>query len=141
TPIVLLSARTPGGWRRVGTVVTLADVMSAEGGQEPWWEVFKWEEARADNFKGKSSLELSGSVGVRWRATAVLTMFADSSVVEVELQLSSPRSMKLYGLRLSPLLAGEGSFGAAASETLSPRPVWSASVSAVRWCEVTVGAL
>ena len=140
-PIVLLSVKTKGGWRRVGTCVSLADIMSAEGGQLPWWEVFKADDTLTVNGKGEASLILSGSVGVRWRGTVTLKLNADSGVIDVDLQLSPTRPIKLFGLRLAPFLAGDGSFGTAAGAILPPTQSGPNLVSAVRWGELTVGAL
>lgn len=140
-PALFLSARTIGAWRQVGVVLPLAEVLSAEGGQRPWWEVFKGSEFQASTRPDVASLTLNGRVGVRWRATLDFTLQANSSVLDVRLRLAPLRPLKLSGLRLCPFFVGEGSFGAAATETLGPLDASPHTLAAVRWGEVTVGTL
>jgi len=141
TPVLFLSARTAGGWRQAGVVLPLAEVLSGEGGQRPWWEVFKADEFQPANRKEEAALTIIGRIGLRWRATFDFTLRANSSALDVRLRLSPLRPIKLSGLRLGPFLAGEGSFGAAVSETLPPEPSGPNVVTAVRWGEVTTGML
>jgi hypothetical protein len=138
-PLMLLSAHTAGGWRRAATCLPLAEVFSGEGGQRPWWEVFKSDEFTALQGKDAATLTISGRVGIRWRATITLKLRTDSSVIDFELQLAPTRQMKLSGVRLCSLLAGDGSFGSVYSEVISAKPSGRNIVSAVRWGEITVG--
>jgi hypothetical protein len=140
-PIVLLSVKTKGGWRRVGSCVSLADIMSAEGGQLAWWEVFKADDILTAVGKGEASLILSGTVGVRWRGTVVLSLFAESGVIDVDLRIAPIRPIRLFGLRLAPFLVGDGSFGAVAGAVLAPSQSGPNLLYAVRWGELTVGAI
>jgi hypothetical protein len=140
-PFLFVSCRMAGGWRRVGTSVPLAEVLSAEGGQIPWWEVFKSEDVRAVNGTGESSLIISGGFGIRWRATFALTLHKDSAVVDTRLSLSPLRPMRLSAIRYCPLMAGEGSFGAATSAVLAPTGRGPNTTTAVRWGAVTVGTI
>lgn len=140
-PVLFLSARTSGGWRQVGVSLPLAEVLSAEGGQRPWWEVLRYDSARALKGEGIAALTISGGFGVRWRATLEVALRADTSALDLRLRLSPLRPMNLAGLRFLPLLAGEGSFGNAASELLEFTTNDTGSTAAVRWGEITVGAL
>jgi hypothetical protein len=138
-PSLILSTHTPTGWRRIGTTVPIASVLSAEGGQRPWWEVFRTESVRASVTKGMASLTLTGGFGLRWRGTVVLTLRTGSSVLDTRLLLAPLKSLKLAGARLMPLYAGDGSFGSAAAETLDREP-GTESESALRWGSITIGA-
>ncbi len=106
-PMLFLSARGPGGWRRVGTVAPLAEVLSAEGGQEPWWELFRADDANAVIEKDTASLVVSGSFGLRWRATLTLTVRTASAALDVSLKLAGKRPLRLSGVRLAALSAGD----------------------------------
>lgn len=140
-PVLFLSARTSGGWRQVGVSLPLAEVLSAEGGQRPWWEVLRYSSMRALNGEGIAALSLSGGFGVRWRTTLEVALRADTAALDLRLRLSPLRPLNLAGLRFLPLLAGEGSFGNAASELLAFTINEAGSTAAVRWGEITVGAL
>jgi hypothetical protein len=140
-PVLLFSIHTVGGWRQIGVSVPLAEVLSGEGGQRPWWEVFKSEGCRASQGKDEASLSLAGGFGVRWRATVTLRLRANSTVIDYGIQIAPTRQMKLSGVRFCTFLAGEGSFGAISTEALIARPSGPNTVSAVRWGEITVGRL
>ncbi len=139
--VLILSARTAGGWRQVGASVPLAETESGEPGQHPWWEQFEFEEARAANSAGQASLTLKGQVGPKWRADIELIVRTGSAVVDAELKLTALRPVNLLGLRFLPLLAGEGSFGAAVSELLDTQGSGPAAHRAVRWGGITVGTV
>src|SRR5205085_11683954 len=132
-PVLFVSSFTSGGWRQVATSVPVAEVLAAEPGQEPWWEMFKHPEAEVVNLKDQAALVLSGQFGLRWKGTLTLAVHANSGVLDVRLRLAPLRPMRLFGLRLAPLMAGEGSFGAAAAEFLDPRQENERNVTAVRW--------
>jgi hypothetical protein len=93
----------------------------------------------ASNRKGEASLLVSGGFGVRWRSTFTFTLYYDSAVLDVRLRFAPQRSLKLHGFRYGPFLAGDGSFGAQASETLPLENNGPNCVSAIRWGEVTTG--
>lgn len=137
-PVLIMSSRTSTGWRRVGATLPLAEVMSAEGGQRPWWEVFRAESTRASVMKGTASLVLTGGFGIRWRGTVILTLRTDSSVVDARLLLAPQKTVKLSAVRFLPFYVGDGSFGSAAAEALSPEAAMG-PISAVRWGAITVG--
>ena len=139
--LLVLSVHTSGGWRQVAVSLPLADVYSGEGGQHPWWEVFKVDEIKASQSKDEAALALGGMFGVRWRATISLKLRANSSVIDYELQCAPTRQMKLSGVRICPLLAGDGSFGPAAAETLIGKSSGPNALSAIRWGEITFGRL
>ncbi len=134
-----LWTRTPGGWRQAGLALPFAEVLSAEGGQDPWWEMLKAKRFTAAFSPKRAVLGVSGPVGVRWRASVSLALNAGSSVVDAELSLAPRRPMKLFGVRLARYHVGEGSFGADSSESIGPEPVGSGLMSAVRWGAVTTG--
>ncbi len=138
-PALLFSVRTATGWRRVGTTLPIAEVLSAEGGQRPWREVFRAETVNAYSTKGQASLHLTGGFGLRWRGTVILTLRTDSSVVDARLLLAPLKPLKLSGVRFCPLLAGDASFGSASSETLMPEPNGTGTTSALRWGAITLG--
>lgn len=140
-PTGFLWCRTKGGWRQTAVALPLAELRSGEPYQEPWWEVFRASQWSASVTPARAVLTGSGQVGVRWRATLDLTLNAGSSVVDVRLTASPRRNMQLYGIRPTRLYAGDGSFGSAASETLDGSAVTGGVVSAVRWGEITTGAL
>lgn len=137
-PALIVSSHAPTGWRRVGTTLPIASVLSAEGGQRPWWEVFRVESVRSSVTKGAASLTLTGGFGLRWRGTVVLSLRTGSSVLDTRLLLAPLKPMKLASVRFMPLYVGDGSFGATAAETLAPEP-GAESSAAVRWGEITVG--
>lgn len=138
---ILLSVHTRGGWRQVGTSVPLAEVLSAEGGQIAWWEVFKVDDVQTMNAKDQAGLSISGAFGIRWRATIDVLARTDSAVLDLRLRLSPTRPMRLHGIRFAPFLAGEGSFGSAVTESLGPGTRVTTNTEAVRWGEITTGAL
>lgn len=140
-PALFLSARAGGAWRQVGVSVPLAEVCSAEGGQVAWWEVFRGNSFQVRNARGEATLTLVGGFGLRWRATLDLTLHDASRALDVRLRLSALRPLRLEGVRLTPLMAGLGSFGADARETLPPTPNAVGTVAALRWGEYTVGCL
>ncbi|HXG24612.1 MAG TPA: hypothetical protein VNJ09_08675, partial [Chthonomonadales bacterium] len=113
---LFLSARTSGGWRQVGVSLPLAEILSAEGGQRPWWEVLRYNSIRTLNGEGIAVLSIRGGFGLRWRATLEVALRADTASLDLRLRLSPLRPLNLAGIRFLPLLAGEGSFGNAASE-------------------------
>lgn len=134
-----LWSKTPGGWRQTGVALPLAEVFSAEGAQDPWWELLKTKRFVATSSPKRATLSLSGLVGVRWRASVDLALNAGSSVVDASLTLSPRRPMKLFGLRASRFHAGEGSFGPSSSERIGPEPVGAGLASALRWGAITTG--
>jgi hypothetical protein len=138
-PCLVVSSRTATGWRRVGTTIPLAAVMSGESGQRPWWEVFRAESMRAVNAKGSATLNITGGIGLRWRGTVQLTVRTGSSVIDARLLLSPLRSMRVSRVRLLPFYVGDDSFGSAAAETLGPEE-GAPNASAVRWGAITIGA-
>jgi hypothetical protein len=142
-PILLLSVRAAGGWRQVGASVPLAELEAGEAGQRAWWEEFVLQEVRSANLAGAARLTLAGAHGIRWKSEIDLTVRAGSSVIDGELRVKPTRPMRLRSIRFLPLLAGEGSFGSAVSETLdwSPKQSTSAVHQAVRWGEITVGTV
>jgi hypothetical protein len=140
-PVLLISVHTSGGWRSVGTCLPLAELMSGEGGQRPWWEVFKSDEVRSIQAKDEASLSVSGGFGVRWRGTITLSLKANSSVIDYALIFSPKRQMKLSGIRICPLYVGDGSFGSTASEVSVFKRSGPNTMSAVRWGEITLGRL
>jgi hypothetical protein len=137
-PSLILSTHAPTGWRRIGTTVPIAAVLSAEGGQRPWWELFRVESARASVTKGMATLTLTGGFGLRWRGTVALTLRTGSSVLDTRLLLAPLKPLKLASVRFMPLYAGDGSFGAEAAETLAPEPGVSPG-AAIRWGSITIG--
>ncbi|MCC6730349.1 MAG: hypothetical protein IT208_13510 [Chthonomonadales bacterium] len=139
--MALLSARAVTGWRELGTSVPILEVLSAEPGQRPFWEVFRAETVDAAATKTEARLALTGTVGMRWRATLDLTVRLGSAAVDARVRLSPQRAMRVSGLRLLPFAAGDGSFGGSAAEALGPEPSGSVTVTAVRWGEFTTGLL
>lgn len=135
-----LSVRTAAGWKRMGTSGTLLDLLTSEPGQIGWWESMKVESIRANEFLDSAVLTVSGSVGVRWRATAELLVRKDSGAVDMRFQLSPRRPVRLEGVRCSVMLAGDGSFGAASSEILPPTLDAQVVRAGLRFGSVAVGA-
>ena len=140
-PVLLLSVRTAGGWRQVGAAVPLVEVEAAEPGQNRWWEQLNVEEVRTSSGPNEASLTLTGRVGLKWKGALELTIRAGSSVLDGHLRLTALRTVIPSGLRFLPLLAGEGSFGAAVTEALEPSSGGPAIHQAVRWGEITVGTV
>ncbi len=140
-PVLILSCSTAGGWRRVGTSVPVAQTLSGEPGQRPWWQVFKHAHPEVFRSKDEATLALTGKFGLWWKGVLTLTVHAGSAAVDVALKLTPLRPMQLGGLRLAPLLAGDGSFGSASTETLPPQSRPGSTVTAVRWGNITVGAV
>jgi hypothetical protein len=140
-PVLFLSTRTSGGWRPVGVSLPLAEVLSAEGGQRPWWEVLRLDNVRPLHGEGMAALTISGGFGVRWRATLEIALRADTAALDLRLRLSPLRPMNLAGLRFLPFFVGEGSFGNAATELLEFTADANSALAAIRWGEITVGAV
>ncbi|MCX6361040.1 MAG: hypothetical protein NT029_14615 [Armatimonadetes bacterium] len=138
-PLLLLACRTKSGWRRAGAVAPLASVLSAESGQEPWWEVMKLDEMSVSAAADAAVLTLSGSVGLRWKATATIALRVGRSAADITLRLSPLKSVTCRAVRLAPFCAGDRSFGAAVAESLIPASDARGGVGAVRWGEITTG--
>ena len=136
----MLSVRTAGGWRQAGASVPLVEMESREPGQRPWWEQLAVESTLAGKEQGQANVLMKGRVGLKWRAEVELVLRAGSAVVDAELRLTALRSVALLGFRFLPLLAGEGSFGAAVSESVDAAN-GPAAHQAVRWGEITVGTV
>jgi hypothetical protein len=140
-PALFLSVRTDTGWQRMGVMLPLAELMTAEGGQQPWWEVFRAERIQADNQATGASLTLTGGFGLRWRATFDLTLRTGSSVLELRLRCVPLRQVRLSGVRFMPFYAGERSFGAEITEQMPAEVVGQHTLAAMRWNRITFGTL
>ena len=140
-PILLFSIRTPGGWRQAGASVPLVEVDSAEPGRRSWWEQLNVEEARVSQSPKDASIRLKGKIGLNWQADLDLKLRAGSGALDADVTLTALRSVRPMGIRVIPLLAGEGSFGSASTETLESAPGGPAVHRAVRWGEITVGTV
>lgn len=140
-PALFLSARTDAGWQRIGVMLPLTELMTAEGGQQPWWEVFRADRIQADNRATEASLILNGGVGLRWRATLQLTLRTGSSVLEISLRCVPLRPVRLSGVRFMPFYAGERSFGAEISEQMPAENVGQHTLTSMRWNRITFGTL
>lgn len=136
-----LWARTAGGWRQVAFAGPFFEALSAEGGQEPWWEIFKAKRYTSSQTKTSATLTVTGQIGVRWRCTVSFTVNAGSSAVDCVAMLSPRRSMTLGGIRLTRMHLGEGSFGSAARDSIGPEPLGSGTTSAIRWGTITAGMI
>jgi len=119
----------------------LVELLSGEEAQEPWWEALKVKQCTATVDRNQAVLTVSGQIGVRWRSSLSFTVRKGSSVVDTVFQAAPRRDMLLHGIRPSTFLAGEGSFGAAASEVLDPVSVGGGVSSAVRWGNLTTGMI
>lgn len=108
-PMMWLAAWTGAAWRTTGVSLPIAEVFSAEGSQQPWWEVFRAETMRAVVEPGSARIVIVGGAGIRWRATATITLKAGSSVAQIGLSLAPLREMRLFGIRLAALLANANS--------------------------------
>ncbi len=104
-PMMWLAAWTGKAWQTTGVSLPLAEVLSAEGSQQPWWEVFRAEQMTAVADAKSAALSIVGGIGIRWRATIVLTLKPGSSIAQVELRLAPLRDMRLSGARLAALQA------------------------------------
>lgn len=134
-----LWSRTPGGWRQVAFAAPMLEAMSAEGAQEPWWEVFKAKRYSAAMDKTSATLTVSGQIGVRWRCSLSYTVRVGSSVVDCAATLSPRRRMSLSGVRLPRLHMGDGSFGAATSEQIGASGAAGSAPRGIRWGQITAG--
>jgi hypothetical protein len=134
-----LWSKTPGGWRQVAFAAPMLEVMSAEGAQEPWWEVFKAKRYSAVMDKTSATLTVSGQIGVRWRCSVAYTVRSGSSVVDCAATLSPRHRMSLSGVRLSRMHMGDGSFGATISDEIQPDPARPGGARAIRWGQITAG--
>lgn len=140
-PILLFSIRTSGGWRQAGASVPLVEVQSAEPGQRSWWEQLNVEEARVTQSPADAAIHLTGKIGLKWQVELELKLRAGSGALDAEVIFAALRPVRTSGIRVLPLLAGEGSFGAASTETLESTPGGPAVHRAVRWGEITVGTV
>lgn len=104
TPVFLISGRDGAEWRPLATGVSLAAVLSGEEGQIPWWETFRWREARANADKTTASVTLLGTVGTRWKAELTLEAQKDSAALNGQLRLTAQRTLRCYSLELPRLL-------------------------------------
>ncbi|HSV72407.1 MAG TPA: hypothetical protein VLH79_01455 [Chthonomonadales bacterium] len=140
-PVAIIAARDGSGWRRAATVVKLAEVMSAEGGQAPWWETFRAERIRAVNGPRESSLILSGHVGLRWRATVTVVARLGSNALEVQFGGAPLRQLQLHGLRVAALAAGDGGLGPQTCDELTDDESQGRTVAALRWGNLTLATV
>lgn len=140
-PALLVSARTAGGWRRTGVSVPLAEVMSAEGGQVPWWEVFRCTGLTATADARSAALSAEGGFGIRWRGTVRVTVALNSSAIDVHLALSPLKRIRIHGLRMARLQCGDRSFGTSYAEEITPAVGPTRIVAAARWGVVTAGVV
>jgi len=140
-PVLTVAARNGTAWRRVATAVPLTEVMSAEGGQVPWWETFRCDRIRATNGPREASLTLSGGVGLRWRATVTLVARLGSNAIEVRFAGSPLRRLQAHGLRVATLAAGDGGLGPETSEDLADDENETRTVAALRWGDLTLAAV
>jgi len=138
-PVLLLSCRTPAGWRTAGASVPLVEVHSAEGGQRPWWETLKVREIQAAAARDYATLSLAGEVGLRWRCRVELVAQSASSALDCRLSLAAARQVRLMGLRFLPFLAGEGGPGPRPAQQSPPSSA--PGLAAARWGDMTVGVL
>jgi hypothetical protein len=102
-PALFLWTFLQGKWAPAGMVCPLAEVSSGEPGQNAWWEVFRAEDMVAVNGAAASSLTITGSFGLRWRATIDIVLGSGSSSLDVRLRLAGNRRMLVNGVRLAPL--------------------------------------
>jgi hypothetical protein len=104
-PMMWMAVWTGTAWRTTGVSLPMAEVLSAEGSQQPWWEVFRAETMRAAEEAKSARLIVVGGVGIRWRATVTIALTSGSSVAQIGLRLAPLRDMRLAGVRLATFLA------------------------------------
>lgn len=139
TGAAYLWARTPTGWRQALYASPLLEVRAAEGSQSPWWEMFKVQQISAQTQKGRASLRLSGTVGVRWLCTITVEARNGSSILEGRTVLTARRRLALSGLRLATLCFDGASGANQAGQLIGPVPVGSGVAMAVRRGGTTAG--
>lgn len=100
-----LAARKGTDWSELATGISLGAILSAEEGQTPWWEAFRWKEAHAANEKDLASLILTGTFGNRWRAEMTLETHRFSSAINVRMRMVALRTLRCKGFKLPEMLA------------------------------------
>jgi hypothetical protein len=122
------ACRIGAGWRTIGVSLPLAEVLSGEGGQIPWRELFRGESYHAYNTKQEAVLVVDGSFGLRWHARITLTLQNQSPLLRMTMRLTPLKPLKLSAIDFGGLKAGDSSFGSP-SETLQPPSTASVSQS------------
>lgn len=137
--IAVLSCYTRGVWRQIAAVYPLLECVSAETGEAPWCETFQPDIAEAVSGKDAASILLRGSIGTKWRASLQISVRTGSAAIDEHAWLTARKTAQMWSLRFSPIRAGAGSFGMAASEALPCSVSGPNLVSACRWGEITCG--
>lgn len=162
-PGLFMSCRIGSGWRQIGISLPLAEVNSAESGQNPWWELFRADDFTAIKQKDAAFLIIHGVFGIRWRATITLSLKGNSALLDARMELRPSRQMRLNAVKFCALACGDSSFGSAIEklDTSSNTVIPSAlpiddqrdtitspnsnhpgpSVTANRWGNITMGSL
>lgn len=103
--VLVLCGRVGTEWQAFAMGPSLAEVRSAEEGQVPWSEGFRWRESSARASKDSASVTLVGSVGSRWRAEMTFEIPPWTGSIRCTLHLTALRDLRLYGVRLPFLIA------------------------------------
>ncbi|MCL5284119.1 MAG: hypothetical protein M1330_05375, partial [Armatimonadetes bacterium] len=130
-----------GVWRLVGTSIPLGRVLSGVMGARSWWDDFNLKRITSVNGNKSVGLVLNGTMGLRWTASLTLTLNAGSSVILAKMTLSPFEDMTLERAELSPLLAGDRSYGTAVSELVPPQTLSKGLVTICRWGDITSGVI
>jgi len=104
-PIISLAGRSGADWKSVAIGSPCLQVRSAEEGQVPWWNMFRWTDSDVQESKDSAILTLQGSVGANWSARITLESRLDTGVVYGKLSLMAKRTVRIYGIQLPRLLA------------------------------------
>lgn len=124
-PVLTLGVKKEAGWHALASGTPLAQICSGEAGQRPWWELFRWKEARIEQGPSSAALTLVGVAGTRWRAQLTLESAKDTAALQATLRLTARRSLRCYGVRLpglQALAAPPGRLPASSGAPVPPAP-------------------
>lgn len=104
-PLLVLAGKEGNDWKVVATTIPSLQVRSAEEGQQPWWESFRWMDTDVRETKDSAILTLHGRVGPNLGAQIILESRANTGVIYGTIRLTAKRNVRLFGLHLPRLLA------------------------------------
>jgi len=104
-PLLAIAGKEGADWKIVATGTPCIQVRSAEEGQLPWWESFRWNDTDVREAKDSAAITLSGSAGPNWAAQVVLESRAATGVIYGKVRLTARRTVRIYGVQLPRLLA------------------------------------
>jgi hypothetical protein len=110
-PVLVLAGREGAEWKAVAIGGPCVQIRSAEEGQLPWTDSFRWSDASAQQSRDSAVLTLQGTVGDLWSARLSFESRPDTGVIYGSVRLTARRTLRVYGIQLPRLLATSQSGG------------------------------